>query len=249
VDESIVHWYGLGGDWINMGLPHYIAIDRKPENGCKMQDTACGISGVIAKLKLVKSADYEGANNHGASAGDDDLPHGGKVLQEVVPTWSNSNRIVCADSYFASVAAALELKRIGLKFIGVVKTATKQFPLAYLSGLELRARGDRVGVGDHDVDLQPIMMAFVFMDRDRHYFISTTSSLLPGTTTRRTRWRQDDEAPNADPTRVELEIPQPLACEIYFSACGKIDQHNRVRQDDLGLEKKFGTLEWRLYQS
>jgi hypothetical protein len=30
-------WYGKGGDWINTGLPHYIAIKRKPENGCEIQ--------------------------------------------------------------------------------------------------------------------------------------------------------------------------------------------------------------------
>ena len=28
VDESMIRWYGHGGDWINHGLPHYIAIDR-----------------------------------------------------------------------------------------------------------------------------------------------------------------------------------------------------------------------------
>ena len=29
IDESMSRWYGNGGDWINEGLPHYIAIDRK----------------------------------------------------------------------------------------------------------------------------------------------------------------------------------------------------------------------------
>ena len=43
---------------------------------------------------------------------------------------------MCADSYFASVAAAKALKSIGLRFIGVVKTATKEFPLKHLSGIE-----------------------------------------------------------------------------------------------------------------
>ena len=32
VDEYISRWYGLGGNWINIGLPMYIAIERKPEN-------------------------------------------------------------------------------------------------------------------------------------------------------------------------------------------------------------------------
>ena len=26
-DKSISRWYGLGGDWIEKGLPHYVAID------------------------------------------------------------------------------------------------------------------------------------------------------------------------------------------------------------------------------
>ena len=29
VDESMSRWYGIGGDWINEGLPQYIAMDRK----------------------------------------------------------------------------------------------------------------------------------------------------------------------------------------------------------------------------
>ena len=37
VDESISRWYGQGGSWINMGLPMYVAIDRKPENGCEIK--------------------------------------------------------------------------------------------------------------------------------------------------------------------------------------------------------------------
>jgi hypothetical protein len=45
--------------------------------------------------------------------------------------------VVCADSYFASVATAEELKRVHIRFFGVVKTATRKFSMAYLSSLEL----------------------------------------------------------------------------------------------------------------
>ena len=55
VDESISQWYGLGGGWIHIGLPMYIAIDRKPENGCEIQNSACSESGVMLRLLLVKS--------------------------------------------------------------------------------------------------------------------------------------------------------------------------------------------------
>ncbi len=47
VDESLSCWYGQGGHWINHGLPQNVAIDRKPENGCEIQNAACGCSGVM----------------------------------------------------------------------------------------------------------------------------------------------------------------------------------------------------------
>ena len=31
VQESISRWYVKGGHWINLGIPIYIVIDRKPE--------------------------------------------------------------------------------------------------------------------------------------------------------------------------------------------------------------------------
>jgi Transposase IS4 len=60
-DESISRWYGLGGNWINMGLPHYVAMDRKPEHGCEIQNCCDGISGIMMRLKLVKSSAAEAA--------------------------------------------------------------------------------------------------------------------------------------------------------------------------------------------
>ena len=39
-DKSISQWYGIDGGWINMGIPIYIVIDRKPVNGCDIQNVA-----------------------------------------------------------------------------------------------------------------------------------------------------------------------------------------------------------------
>ena len=55
VDESISRWYGLGGHWINMGLPMYVAFDRKPDDGCEIQNACCGKCGIMMQLRLVKS--------------------------------------------------------------------------------------------------------------------------------------------------------------------------------------------------
>ena len=59
--------------------------------------------------------------------------HGTKVLISLIIPRDNSNCVVCADSYFTSVGYVKMLKQIGLRFIGVVKTATKQFPMKHLS--------------------------------------------------------------------------------------------------------------------
>ena len=61
VDESISRWYGLGGHWINMGLPAYIAFDRKPEDGCEIQNASCGRTGILMQLRLVRTARGEHA--------------------------------------------------------------------------------------------------------------------------------------------------------------------------------------------
>ena len=63
VDETISKWYGLEGELINIGLPMYVAIDRKPDNGCKIQDVAHGRSKIMIRLKLVKTETEEAANS------------------------------------------------------------------------------------------------------------------------------------------------------------------------------------------
>ena len=49
-DESISRWYGLGGHWINIGLPMYVAMDRKPEDGLEIQNSCCAKSGIMCQL-------------------------------------------------------------------------------------------------------------------------------------------------------------------------------------------------------
>ena len=49
--------------WTNHGLPMYVTIDWKPENGCEIQNAACGQSdGVMVHLRLVKTAEEKNAN-------------------------------------------------------------------------------------------------------------------------------------------------------------------------------------------
>jgi len=171
--------------------------------------------------------------------------HGCDVLYELVKPWANTNRLVVADSFFASVTTAIKLKSAGLRFIGVVKTATKGYPMGYLGTAELMdGKGDMRGLLATDVANNSKILAFVWVDRDRRYFIATAGSLSPGSPIERSRMRQEDKEPNAEPVKAEIYIDQPEAADLYYSACGKIDQHNRHRQASLMLEKKLITRNW-----
>jgi hypothetical protein len=94
-----------------MGLPMYVSMDRKPDSGFEIQNSASGESDVMFHLKIVKTAEKEDQNTR---MDDNGLLHGTSVLKYLVEPWVFSEHIVCADSYFASVRAPLELQHIGL---------------------------------------------------------------------------------------------------------------------------------------
>ncbi|KAI2491366.1 Transposase IS4 [Fragilaria crotonensis] len=135
--------------------PQYVAIDRKPENGCEIQNAACGRSGVMLRLKLVKGVNLPGSEDEVLGDNEESLLHGTNVLKHVVSPWFGTNRIVCADSYFASVGAAKELYRNGLRFIGVVKTATRGYPKTFLTSVELQNRGDFLALRSNATEDSP----------------------------------------------------------------------------------------------
>jgi len=206
----------------------YVAIDRKPENRYEIQNVACGRSGIMMCLKIVTTAADQAAN---ISATERGLLHGTAVLQQLVAPWKGSGRIVCADSYFASVEAAEALRSSGLSFIGVVKTAHRLFPMASLSSRELRARGDHASMVHADATGTADMMATIWVDRSLRYLIATAESSRAGTPCERLHWWET----HGGAQRMAVTVSQPERAEIYYNCAGRIDQHNRCRQDDLRL--------------
>ena len=196
----------------------YIAIDRKLEQGLEIQNAACGRSDIILRLLLVKS----GADHVDEYPHDSAELHGAEVSIDRASPWANTKRLVCADSYFASVPAADLLYKNGLKFVGPVKTSTKKFPITNLVAIELEERGDiscLVRRRDADIDLD--LVSFVSMDRERRNFVASGSSMAPGNPQERERWRQvDKDDPNAEADKVELKVAQPQVYEDYYTACG-----------------------------
>ena len=86
---------------------------------------------------------------------------GTRVLKELTLPWSKTNQLVVGDSFFASVQAARALYHRGLFFIGVVKTATRDFPMKFLSDKEFTKRGQHNGVYHEASNLKdPNKLAF-----------------------------------------------------------------------------------------
>jgi hypothetical protein len=40
---------------MNSGLPHYVAINQTPENGCEIQTACCGTSSIMMALRIVEA--------------------------------------------------------------------------------------------------------------------------------------------------------------------------------------------------
>jgi hypothetical protein len=204
----------------------------------------------MARLKLHKTKRATDAAEATAATNSDidlSLNSGTKDVLALVFPWARSGRVVVADSHFASVQTARELYKIGLRFIGCVKTATKGFPMKHLGGIQFPpGRGHHYGMYHKSTDpILPDLLSFTWCDRDRRCFISSCSHLRPAAPIERSRMRQvaaveSDEAPELQ----ALSIPLPTCAKVYYDNCGRIDQHNRKRQDDLELERKIGTHNW-----
>ena len=74
-DESISQWYIQSGHWINLGLPMYVTMDRKPENGSEIRNSACRRSDIMMQISIVKSA----RNEEHQEEDEDNLPRGKKT--------------------------------------------------------------------------------------------------------------------------------------------------------------------------
>ena len=93
----------------------------------------------MMQLQLVTTAEHEEERHIERENG---LGHGTVVLDRLLrPCFGAGLRIVCADSYFASYEAVAHLRSRWLRLIGVVKTATRKFPMRLLKAKPLANRG------------------------------------------------------------------------------------------------------------
>ena len=88
--------------------------------------------------------------------------------------------------------------------------------MAYLSNIEFQNWVDIGGLLTRPVDrTKPVLGVFVWVDRNRWYFIFTGRSMEKCQTYTYMGCRQEEPALNANPNIVELTIPQPIIVYIY----------------------------------
>jgi len=166
----------------------------------------------MLRLSVVTTAEHR---QEDATGEEDDLPHGTAVLKKLIAPWAGTKRVVCADSYFAIVTATQQLLSMGLRFIGVVKTGTNGLPIGALSVLPLKERGEHVSYVHTTANGVTDIMAVLWVDRKRRYFISSASTTLPRTPYDRVRWWQVGE----DSERAVLTVAQMQVVEIDYQCC------------------------------
>jgi hypothetical protein len=147
--------------------------------------------------------------------------------------WKGSGHIMVADSAFASVKSAVMLKRMnGLYFLGLVKTAYREFPKKWMNEANIDARGDFVALTAEKDSIQ--LKAVAWNDNKRKNVVATCGTTLSGRPHKKRRWKIHN---NRTIEYYYKEVPRNAITAEYFDGAQAIDVHNHLRQSGLALEE------------
>lgn len=142
---------------------------HKRENGCKVEISACGRSGIKIRLEIIKSASDESHNFEC-----DSTSHGTTVTRRLTDPWRNSKRILCKDSCFSSFETAKSVYSVGMRHIGVVKTAARGFMMSTLSLFQMNGTIEwHSKISDRNSGFEFSNSALLRVDCERRYFSAT----------------------------------------------------------------------------
>ena len=221
-------------------MPHVSFLPRKPEPvGAEFKCIADGVSRVMLALEIQEGKDAMKLKQH-----HDDLGATAACNVRLCSTagFSGSGRVLCGDSWFASATSAVALKKkLGMFFVGNVKTAHRKFPKTVLqSECKDVTRGDSV-VKEAVID--GVKVFGVGWKCGKHStvmtIVSTCGTNLPGsdsTCAQQDRWGNN----------TSVTFPRPDVVELYQTAAPAVDLHNRIRQGTIALEKRWVTQRWDL---
>ena len=230
-DELMSSWISRMQDYTSDAIPHLTKMIRKPKGvGTVMKCLADGVVGIMLQLEICEGKEAEAQKKWSL------LPAGTAQTLRLSDPWHGSGRIIVADSAFSSVTTAIECRKKGLFYSGIVKTASREFPKDYLDDPSKYA-----GRGNHMTLTTTIenckLIALGWKDKTIKKFISTCGTTQPGKPHQRYHYTRDGDV-------IVSEVPRPQLVSQYFDAASKIDVHNHLRQGLLNIEDAWGTQTW-----
>ena len=154
---------------------------------------------------------------------------------------SADKRWLGGDAWFGGVESAVMLKKkLNVDSTYIVKNNTYLFPKATL-GKILRARhgerpaGNWVTMSIEIAGVKLLAMCYAWSKKGFSYFITTVGSAAAGDQSYTTYFEDDNGVVSS------RDIPRPSICSYLYEKLPVIDEHNRQRQNLLGLERCWPT--------
>ena len=240
-DESMSRWRGIS-DRIMVeigGLPHSTSNIHKPEPvGLCIDVLVDATTGIAIQLELEKGKDV-------AREYDEMMLKGGAIVRRLAGEFAACDapgmRFVGGDSKFSSVDTSVKLYHAGLLYTGIVKTASKGFPKEELLKHQYSGRGDTLC---YSATVDGVnLVACGWKDLKVKTLVSTAGNCLPGEESVR-HYPTGHLDANGHLEKIEVRVPRPVLVQKYFEVTSAVDNHNKMRQGGLKLEKVFKTKTW-----
>ncbi len=123
-----------------------------------------------------------------------------------------------------------------------MKQCSRRFPIEFLGNTTLPRRGSRSVLASIDKETgETELVAISWVHRNRRFFMTTTCGIREGEDVFRKRLGQMDKSGRAPPDTVIIEVAQPKAIATYYKGAGTIDWHNRIRADELRMDRNLAT--------
>lgn len=168
------------------------------------------------------------------------FPYNTAVTLRLTSSIHGTNRTVVGDSAFSSMSTARACKQYGLHFMGIIKTAHKQYPKAILKRLSHgQPRGSFKVMQTTSVE-DPIY-ALAWADKKLKLLVSTRGTTLPTDASVRKRARLNEDGSTQE---FQILVPRPSMVKMFFEPFNAVDTNDQYRQGILKLEENWKTHSW-----
>lgn len=276
-DECMSSWLGSEALFDVNGMPHLSKIIRKPKGvGCEIKSLADGLAKIMLRLEIQEGKERMATKRFVVRTAANCTPTSPNIGQytadlaagnvykattaqtmRLLEPWFGTGRTAVGDSYFASVETLLALAKHGVFFMGIVKTAHKEYPMKHLKQWynDGMAATPPLSRGSHKV----LRSSYLGADGTNHYMmacgwaerktiktiISNRGTTLEGSKSKRIRHRVIADENNVLTTeRYILEVKRPMVVEQLFSVFSAVDIADHYRQGSLSLETSWKTKCW-----